>query len=662
MFRPFKTALLAGISVLALCAGQARAQSIDYGSMEQMFGEPITTSVTGTPQRVSEAAAAMTIVTQDDIRRSGADNIPDVLQFVLGVDTRRYSFGQSDVAIRGYDAPASPRMLVLVNGRQVYLDDYGYVSWDAIPVQLSEIRQIEIVKGPNSALFGFNAAAGVINIITYDPLFDSTNTATVRGGTQRLGEGEAVTTVHLGKNFGARVSVGGYTARDFAQPPGGGYPDPRNGRINVDLRWQVAPRIELRAEAGLVDNRYTAFLPTANFALGDNRTNDIRAGVAAETGAGLIDLDLYRNEARNEYGSPGEAVVATNVVRVVKLSDLLKIGASNTIRAALEYRNNLGTSPAFYRGTISYDDYAASLMWNSQLSSKVALVNAFRVDYAVLSSDADILPFAGHTSQLYNNTTIFAPSFNSGIVYAATAKDTLRLTASRGLQMPSLVTLGLQIANNGVFVAGVPTLSPTSVWNLDFGYDRQLAAIQSDLTLDVFVQRNTKLSSIVFGGVVPSQPTTPLLLFGNIGSSDEAGIEIGLKGKSAGGLRWNAGYRLYGISQDITSGALPLAGSNLTRGTPANEIILGGGYTVKKWEFDLNGRWQTSIEDYTATAAGAVPVQIGNYVTLAGRIGYNLTSHITLAGSAEQFNLARIRETAGLLVERRFIASATVHF
>ncbi|MEJ0048107.1 MAG: TonB-dependent receptor plug domain-containing protein [Rhodospirillales bacterium] len=184
---------------------------MDYGTLEQMFGEAITTSVTGKPQRASDVPGDLVIITQDDIRRSGATDIPGILQFVTGIDVRQYTFGDTQVGIRGYDSPFNPRLLVLVDGRQVYLDNFGYVAWNDIPVQLSEIRQIEVVKGPASALFGFNAASGVINIVTYDPLLDKVTTATVRGGTQGYGAGEAVATVHIGSSAGVRVSVGGWT-------------------------------------------------------------------------------------------------------------------------------------------------------------------------------------------------------------------------------------------------------------------------------------------------------------------------------------------------------------------------------------------------------------------------------------------------------------------
>src|SRR4051794_587561 len=83
--------------LLVYGGGASRAQSVDYQAMEQLFGEPVTTSVTGKPQRAADAPADIEIITQDDIRRSGATNVPDVLAFITGVDVRTYGFGASDV-------------------------------------------------------------------------------------------------------------------------------------------------------------------------------------------------------------------------------------------------------------------------------------------------------------------------------------------------------------------------------------------------------------------------------------------------------------------------------------------------------------------------------------------------------------------------------------
>src|SRR4051794_38200058 len=193
----------------------ARAQAIDYGASELLFGEPVTASASGKPQRVTDAPANIEIIPQDEIRRSGATSIPEVLQYVPGIDVRPTSPGNAEVGIRGYNQTANPHLMVLINGRQVYMVDYGRIIWSAIPVQLDEIRQIEVIKGPNSALYGFNAVSGVVNIITYDPLNDHLNAATVRAGTQGYLSGSVVGTSHIGEDAGLRLSLGGFRANDF---------------------------------------------------------------------------------------------------------------------------------------------------------------------------------------------------------------------------------------------------------------------------------------------------------------------------------------------------------------------------------------------------------------------------------------------------------------
>ena len=198
----------AGLAGLAAMSGAAHADTVDYGALEELFNEPVTTSATGAPQRATDAPVNMIIITQQEIERSGALDIPGVLERYANVDVERYASGDAEVSIRGYNQGYSPRLLVLVNGRQVYLDHYGMTNWNLIPVQMSEIRQIEVVSGPNTALFGFNAVAGVINIITYDPIEDHAGSAAVTVGDDDYRGGSAVVTHTLNDDVSLRISGG----------------------------------------------------------------------------------------------------------------------------------------------------------------------------------------------------------------------------------------------------------------------------------------------------------------------------------------------------------------------------------------------------------------------------------------------------------------------
>src|SRR5215472_12276444 len=358
--------------MLAAAAAQAQTQTMDYGGLEQLFGEPVTTSVTGSPQRASEVPADMVIITQDDIRRSGALDIPGVLRHVTGVDVLQFSKHQNDVSIRGYDEVFMPRLLVLVNGRQVYLDYYGFTAWNAIPVQLNEIRQIEVVKGPNTALFGFNAAQGVINIITYSPLYDDVNAVSLTGGTQNLGQGAVVATGHVGSNFGIRVSGGGFTSDDFsaitATGRSLGFPThDERGAASADALYQLNANSQIGFEATHSAVNFLGVTPTDSVNFAKLETNSLRGYFASNTPLGLVQGQAYGN-FNEEFFFPQAAGLPPsdfrNTLIVSQLSDVFKIGTDHTFRLSGEYRYNSADTTPIESGRIAYNDAALGGMWN----------------------------------------------------------------------------------------------------------------------------------------------------------------------------------------------------------------------------------------------------------------------------------------------------------
>lgn len=658
--------LLAGVSAAALATGAStvRAQSVNYGALEELYGEPVTTSVTGKPQKASEAPANITIISSDDIRRSGANNIPDILRYVTGIDIRRYGAMDAEVAIRGYNQPQNPRLLVLVNGRQVYFDDYGYVSWQSIPVQLEEIRQIEVVKGPNSALFGFNAASGVINIITYDPLFDNVNAATLRFGSQALLQGSAVATIHAGDNAGLRMSFGGLQQQEYQQI--GIDPliaslkrSPQSGVFNLDGKARVAPGVEVTLEGSMGTAQYNEQGAMAFAAFSTYHTNSIKAGLMADTSWGTIAVDAYRNWLGAGHYT-GATVSFDNTVYVVQASDTMKLNADHTLRVGLEYRNNTLRS-AVVAGAVGYAVYSTSGMWDWQITPTLSFTNSVRLDYLTLNYSGTLASGTGFTNSQYNNATITQPSFNSGLVWKVTDLDTLRLTGARGLQVPSLIDFGLQ----ALPAIGSPTLQPTAVWNMELGYDRSVPQIGSVVRSSVFVQRNDRLLTSGTSTAAISLPSgTAATIAANTGYSDAIGGEIGIKGHSESGFRWNASYAFMAIS-DHTTLNKPVVTSpqNYEEGTPTSVVIVGGGYTWDKLEIDGQMRWQSRFKDYRfSSTAGLQPLNISDYITFQARIAYNLTEHLTLALTGQQFQMSRLLQSAGPPVERSVIASLTAHY
>jgi iron complex outermembrane receptor protein len=124
------------------------------------------TSVSKKPQTMSKAAAAVFVITGEDIRRMGAQTIPDALRMAPGVQVAQVSANAWAITARGPNSRFANKLLVLVDGRSVYSPLFSGVFWDVQDTVLADVERIEVIRGPGASLWGANAVNGVINIIT----------------------------------------------------------------------------------------------------------------------------------------------------------------------------------------------------------------------------------------------------------------------------------------------------------------------------------------------------------------------------------------------------------------------------------------------------------------------------------------------------------------
>jgi iron complex outermembrane receptor protein len=134
-------------------------------SLEALMDIEIT-SVSKRPQKKSEAAAAVFVIKQDDLRRWGVTNIPDALRRVPGLQVARIDADKWAITARGFNSRFANKLLVLIDGRSVYTPLFAGVYWEANDVMLEDVERIEVIRGPGGTLWGANAVNGVINIIT----------------------------------------------------------------------------------------------------------------------------------------------------------------------------------------------------------------------------------------------------------------------------------------------------------------------------------------------------------------------------------------------------------------------------------------------------------------------------------------------------------------
>lgn len=134
-------------------------------SPEQLFDATVM-SVSKTSEKLGDAPAAVYVLTSEDIMRSGATSIPEVLRLVPGMDVARGGSAAWSIGVRGFNSPLADKLLVLIDGREVYDPLFSGVYWDVQDTPLADIDRIEVIRGPGASLWGANAVNGVINIIT----------------------------------------------------------------------------------------------------------------------------------------------------------------------------------------------------------------------------------------------------------------------------------------------------------------------------------------------------------------------------------------------------------------------------------------------------------------------------------------------------------------
>lgn len=160
------------VGFLLIFAGQIVAQDA-YRSPEELKRLSVeelenvdVTSVSKYPEPLFDAAAAITVLTGQDIERSGAANIPDALRLVPGMDVAQVDAHTWAISSRGFNDVFANKLLVMIDGRTVYTPLFSGVFWEVQDTLLEDIDRIEVVRGPGATLWGANAVNGVINIIT----------------------------------------------------------------------------------------------------------------------------------------------------------------------------------------------------------------------------------------------------------------------------------------------------------------------------------------------------------------------------------------------------------------------------------------------------------------------------------------------------------------
>lgn len=457
--------------------------------------ELVVVSATRTENSVSEAPAAVTVITTEMIDRTPGDDIGDLLRNVPGLNVSQTSVRDINMTSRGSTNTLSNSQLVLLDGRSIYLDFFGIVLWDLLPVQASEIKQIEVVRGPGSAVWGANAMSGVTNVITQRPK-DIVGTTVVVGTPW-------ANVVHAAgdDDFAWKISGGVFDQPSYDRPtgvvPGSNppqtYPDFTN-------QGTTQRRADIRFDWGMDDGYFS-------LGAGGAATDGIiHTGIGPfdidhDTELSYVQADWYNGNAHIGASAQFLDGDATNLLTLSSSGQPLGFRFINdTYNIDLSNSNQIGDHHFItYGGNVRMHDFDLDIAplandkdeWGIFVQDEIDLSEKWRWVIGVRYDDIDPL-----------RDSVVTP--RTSLLYSFTPNHTVRVSYNEAFRTPSAINnyLGISIlqplAPGVAAVAdafGDPTLTEESLEAYEIGY---VGYLQNGMALTLSAYRNETKDSIDF--------------------------------------------------------------------------------------------------------------------------------------------------------------------
>jgi len=437
-----------GCFVLALAAllsipvsAQNPPASLASESLEDLMNIKVT-SVSKQEQKVSGAAAAIFVITAEDIRRSGATNIPDLLRMVPGVDVAQINANTWAVSVRGFNGRFSDTLLVLIDGRTLYTPTFDGTFWDVVDLPLENIERIEVIRGPGGSVWGANAVNGVINIIT-KPAAETQGTL-VQTAAGNLDEGSG--TLQYGGTLGAKTDYRVFT-RYFNQDHMAGVSGPDGGdgwhimRGGFRADSILSTKDNLTIQGDLYSGRegqaepYLASItsPLELVEVGVNLSGGFIQGIWNHAFSSRSNTTL---QVSYEQYKRDDLVVENRGTVDVDFQNHFLWGERQNIIWGLDYRASRSASVGSLAASLDPADFT------------VHLFSSFIQDEFALVPDRLHVTLGAKLEHEYYNGFAFMPS--ASVVWTPTDHQTLWAAVSRAVQTPSAITASVRYNFGGI--------------------------------------------------------------------------------------------------------------------------------------------------------------------------------------------------------------------
>jgi iron complex outermembrane recepter protein len=660
------------LEVIAM-ATQLAAQSpkpldLTQASLEDLMNIQVTT-VSKKEQKLSKVGAAVFVITQEEIRRSGATNIPDVLRMVPGVDVAQIDAANWAVSVRGFNDRYGNKVLVVIDGRSVYSPSTSGVFWDQQDVPLEDIERIEVIRGPGGTVWGANAMNGVINIITKSSKATQGGLVRSRAGSQNSTGDLVQYGAKIGDSgsyrvFGNYFNAGSSTFRDGS--PAGDSWHMLHGGFRSD--WDLSAGDSLTVQG---DAYGTGGSSTITTLLSNALPQEVTIGTRSEVSGGNIlgrwnhtlaggsDISLqafYNRDDRNQFGIKDNLSTAD-----FDFKHHLSVGARNDIVWGGGYR---------FTSDSSTPGYAITLL---PLYPTDNLFNTFIQDEIKLSGSVSLT--VGSKLE-HNSYSGFEYEPSAQLVWAATPRHTIWASAARAIRQPARIDATAQVdyATQPLPGGGFALLQIQPSANLkaerlrDFetGYRAQL---KSRLSLDVstFLGFYSDLRTQEIG--VPVFTFTPMpphlvipLLVRDLGHGQSYGGEVFLNWNATPRWRLSPGYSYLRVNLTREPGSQDTTLQSTASASPRNEFQMRSLLNLTR-----HVDWDASVA-YTGTLRdggnGATP----SYTRVDTRLEWRVGEHaaLSLAGqnllTPRHFEFQDVYPIRAAFIERKVSGTITWRF
>jgi len=546
-------------------------------SLEQL-GDTEVTTVSKQPVKIARTPAAVYVLTQEDIRRSGATSIPEALRLVPGVEVSRIDSNKWAVGVRGFESRLSRSVLVLIDGRSVYTPLFAGVYWEVQDTLLEDIDRIEVIRGPGGTIWGPNAVNGVINIITRTASETQGTLVTAGGGSLDQGTLGARYGSGNGKIFNYRIYGKGFARGPEFHPDQNRFDGWRMGQGGFRADWDSQTRDKITLQGDLYDG-----------SAGE------RASLATYSPPFVT---LAQSDARLSGGN-----------MLGRWERTLSDGSGFQVQAYYDRTNRHDINYSENRNTFDIDfldhltlPWRQAFVWG--LGARVSPSNFIEVVptalFAPHSTDQlysafvedEIALVDNHlwltlgSKFLHNNYTGFDVQPTARLLWTPTARQSLWAAVSRAVRTPSALEENLQVtglisANPLIFARayGDGHFTPERMLGYEAGY-RTLVAPKLYLDLASFYNHYTDLESIepaapfLEASPPPAHLVVPLYLRNGI-LGNTSGIEIGPDWRPTRWWRLEGSYSYLHMALRKTAGSQDSSTASSTKGaSPAHEIVI----------------------------------------------------------------------------------------